>query len=106
MEQVARNLLDVSDGFLSGKRYLILDRDPLYTGGFRAAMKRGAGGSAPIAAEQPEPECLRGEVRALDQKRVSGPDRPSGQGASTTVDFRVSCVTTALSGTIRGSRTT
>ena len=41
MEQVARNLLDVSDGFLSGKRYLILDRDPLYTGEFRAAMKRG-----------------------------------------------------------------
>jgi len=41
MEQVARNLLDVSDGFLLGKRYLILDRDPLYTREFRAAMKRG-----------------------------------------------------------------
>jgi len=41
MEQVARNLLDVGDGFLLGKRYLILDRDPLYTREFRAAMKRG-----------------------------------------------------------------
>jgi transposase InsO family protein len=41
MEQVARNLLDTEDGFLLGKRYLILDRDPLYTGEFRAAMKRG-----------------------------------------------------------------
>jgi putative transposase len=41
MEQVARNLLDVSDGFLLGKRYLILDRDPLYTREFGAAMKRG-----------------------------------------------------------------
>jgi hypothetical protein len=29
MEQVARNLLDAEDGFLLGKRYLILDRDPL-----------------------------------------------------------------------------
>ncbi len=41
MEQVARNLLDMSDGFLSGKRYLILDRDPLCTRELRAAMKRG-----------------------------------------------------------------
>ena len=41
MEQVARNLLDARDGFLLGKRHLILDRDPLYTREFRAAMKRG-----------------------------------------------------------------
>jgi putative transposase len=41
MEQVARNLLDAGDGFLLGKRYLILDRDPLYTREFRAAITRG-----------------------------------------------------------------
>jgi putative transposase len=41
MEQVARNLLDAGDGFLLGKRYLILDRDPLYTRELLAAMKRG-----------------------------------------------------------------
>ena len=41
MEQVARNLLDAADGFLSGKRFLILDRDPLYTREFRTAMERG-----------------------------------------------------------------
>jgi putative transposase len=41
MEQVARNLLDAADGFLLGKKILILDRDPLYTHEFRAAMKRG-----------------------------------------------------------------
>ena len=35
MQQVARNLLDAKDGFLLGKRYMILDRDPLYTGDFR-----------------------------------------------------------------------
>jgi hypothetical protein len=29
MKQMARNLLDGEDGFLRGKRYLILDRDPL-----------------------------------------------------------------------------
>jgi transposase InsO family protein len=41
MDQIARNLLDVENGFLLGKRYLVLDRDPLYTKEFRAALKRG-----------------------------------------------------------------
>ena len=36
---MARNLLDVEEGFLRGKRYLILDRDPLYTAAFRRMMK-------------------------------------------------------------------
>jgi hypothetical protein len=40
MDQMARNLLDSEDGFLLGKRYLILDRDPLYTKEFRSAMRR------------------------------------------------------------------
>jgi putative transposase len=34
MSQVARNLLDAADGFLIGKRYLIHDRDPLFTAEF------------------------------------------------------------------------
>lgn len=38
MRQLARNLTDVEDGFLSGVRYLILDRDPLYTSGFRKML--------------------------------------------------------------------
>jgi putative transposase len=42
MNQVARNLTDVQDGFLRGKRYLIHDRDPLFTKEFREAL-RGAG---------------------------------------------------------------
>jgi transposase InsO family protein len=41
MEQVARNLIDVDDGFLRGKRYLIADRDPLYTDVFRRTLKSG-----------------------------------------------------------------
>ena len=34
MEQVARNLTDGFEGFLLGKRYLIVDRDPLFTKAF------------------------------------------------------------------------
>jgi putative transposase len=40
--QVARNLTDGVDGFLRGKRYLIHDRDPLYTRPFREVLA-GAG---------------------------------------------------------------
>jgi hypothetical protein len=35
MQQIGRNLTDVEAGFLNGIRYLILDRDPLYTKAFR-----------------------------------------------------------------------
>src|SRR4029077_530231 len=34
MNQVARNLNDAEEGFLTGKRYLIHDRDPLFTAEF------------------------------------------------------------------------
>ena len=34
MAQIARNLIDAVDGFFTGKRYLIHDRDPLYTNEF------------------------------------------------------------------------
>jgi len=42
MNQVARNLTDAENGFLRGKRYLIHDRDPLFTKEFREALS-GAG---------------------------------------------------------------
>ena len=40
--QMARNLTDALDGFLTGARYLLCDRDPLYTNEFREIL-RGAG---------------------------------------------------------------
>ena len=38
MSQVARNLTDCCAGFLKGKRYLIHDRDPLYTAQFTMTL--------------------------------------------------------------------
>jgi putative transposase len=38
MSQVARNLTDAVDGFLKGKRYLIHDRDPLFTREFQSIL--------------------------------------------------------------------
>lgn len=38
MSQIARNLTDAVNGFFAGKRYLIDDRDPLYTKDFLAIL--------------------------------------------------------------------
>jgi transposase InsO family protein len=38
MSQVSRNVTDAGDGFLAGKRFLIHDRDPLFTGAFRETL--------------------------------------------------------------------
>src|SRR5262249_44043044 len=46
MNQVARNLTDAIDGFLRGKRYLIHDRDPLFTHHFRHVLR--AAGVRPL----------------------------------------------------------
>ena len=46
MVQTARNLTDAEDGFLRDKRYLILDRDPLYTAEFRRLLR--ASGVEPL----------------------------------------------------------
>ena len=39
MSQIARNLTDSVDGMLTGKRYLIHDRDPLFTDEFLSTLK-------------------------------------------------------------------
>ena len=39
MSQVARNLSDAAEGFLIGKRYLIHDRDPLFSAEFLDILK-------------------------------------------------------------------
>jgi putative transposase len=38
MNQIARNLTDAEDGFLNGSRYLIHDRDRLFTKSFRETL--------------------------------------------------------------------
>src|SRR5260370_34480944 len=40
MTQVARNVTDIGDGFLRGKRNLLLDRDAKYSEAFRAIITR------------------------------------------------------------------
>ena len=53
MRQVARNLLDDFSGFLRRKRFLIHDRDPLYTRGFHEIL--GWAGVAPVQLPSKSP---------------------------------------------------
>jgi putative transposase len=46
MKQIARNLTDPIDGFLKNKKYLVMDRDPVFTEAFKEILR--AGGIKPI----------------------------------------------------------
>jgi hypothetical protein len=60
MKQVARDLTDVSDGFLLNKAFLIMDRDTKYTEDFRDCLDRE--GVKPVPGELPVTQRLRSAV--------------------------------------------
>ena len=55
MKQVARNLTDVSDGFLASHEFLIMDRDTKFTNDFKAHLKRE--GVASVLCPARAPNC-------------------------------------------------
>jgi len=59
MKQVARNLTDVSDGFLLNSRYLIMDRDTKYTEEFRDSLDRE--GVKPVRCRVRAPNCMHSQ---------------------------------------------
>ena len=53
MSQIARNLTDCDDGFLNGTRYLIHDRDPLFTASFRDVLESSGVEAIKLPARSP-----------------------------------------------------
>jgi hypothetical protein len=53
MNQIGRNLTDVVDGILKGKRYLIHDRDPLFTDEFLKVLGETGVTSVKLPARSP-----------------------------------------------------
>ena len=53
MKQMARNLVDALHGFLLDKRYLLLDRDPLYTQAFRQILDQAGVKTVRLPAHSP-----------------------------------------------------
>ena len=56
MKQIARNLTDVEDGFLKGKRYVLMDRDGKFCSGFSGHLEERGRRAGASAAEKPELE--------------------------------------------------
>jgi hypothetical protein len=54
MKQVARNLTDPVHGFLRGAKYLVHDRDPLFTEAFIAILEAGGVKSVKIPTQSPD----------------------------------------------------
>ncbi len=54
MKQVARNLTDAVGGFLNGSRYLIHDRDPLFTEAFRKLLSPAGVHTVKLPARSPD----------------------------------------------------
>jgi len=71
MTQIARNLTDCVDGFLKQTRYLILDRDPLYTRVFRGMHQGCWCESCASASTKPRSEFLRGKMGKVSEVGVS-----------------------------------
>jgi putative transposase len=46
MKQIARNLTDPIDGFLKDKKFLVMDRDPVFTEAYKEILR--AGGIKPV----------------------------------------------------------
>jgi putative transposase len=53
MNRIARNLIDCKDGFLNGSRYLVHDRDPLFTRSFREMPKSAGVRTVKLPARSP-----------------------------------------------------
>ena len=53
MSQIARNLTDAGDGLFLGKRYLIHDRDPLYTAEFLSTLESAGVKSVKLTPRSP-----------------------------------------------------
>ena len=54
MKQIARNLTDADEGFLNGTRYLIHDRDPLFTEAFRGVLGSSGVRALKLSARSPD----------------------------------------------------
>ncbi len=57
MNQIARNLTDAVDGLLKGKRYLIHDRDPLFTAEFLSTLAVAGTRSVRLPPRSPNLNC-------------------------------------------------
>jgi putative transposase len=70
MLQIARNLNDAIDGFLFGKHYLIMDRDPLFTRAFRTMLADSGVDSVRLRSRSPNLNAYAARQSVLLARRT------------------------------------
>ena len=70
MDQIGRNLTDAVDGLLKGKRYLIHDRDPLFTVQFLKMLAETGVAVGEASAAQSQSKFLRGALGTFGKRGV------------------------------------
>lgn len=72
VKQLARNLTDAEEGFLVGTRYLIHDRDPLFTDDFRRILRCSGVRTVKLPAQSPDLNAYAERfVRSIREERLS-----------------------------------
>ena len=82
MSQMGRNLTDIVDGILSGKRYLIHDRDPLFTAEFLQML---ADRRAMLHQQREDIDAVLAEIAILERdcrRRLKQESPPSASAAA------------------------
>jgi putative transposase len=75
MNQIARNLTDADNGLLNGKRYLIHDRDPLFTAEFLSTLAEVGVESFKLPPRAPNLNCYTERfVRTIKEGLLSADD--------------------------------
>src|SRR2546427_610829 len=90
IDQMARNLLDAVDGFLRGKRYLLVDRDPLYTREFRQVLTRAGTRVVRLPARSPNLNAFAERFVLSVRSECSRPDHSARRLALAARRLRVS----------------
>lgn len=73
MKQVARNLTVCGDGFLEGKRHVLMDRDARFCAAFRAVLREADVKAVRLPPRAPNLSAP-GAVPQIPEVRMSGPD--------------------------------
>ena len=82
MKQIARNLTDAMDGFLRPTRFLIHDRDSLFSASFRATLSPAGVETVKLPARSPNLKRSRGAFCSFEKTRVSQQDRSARRESS------------------------
>ena len=72
MREIARNVTDVESGFLNGRRYLIHDRDLLFTDAFRAHLSSAGVETVKLPPQSPNLNaCAERFVRSIKSESLA-----------------------------------